>query len=262
MKATQRSETKEQDLTEQGFDEGLRGVHTSRTMMFEELELVLAGVTSEISPRAVRTAILEENVLGKATWSGKVNSATKLIDLYCFELEKPLYAGFYVLWRESLHSRPVLAVLLAQCRDAVLRTSSEPILDTPVGSTLNKERFYESLLSGFASKYAETTLQSTTRNVASSWRQSGHIKGGATIVRCKAPADFHALAFAVLIGYLKGLRGKPLLCSDWVKLLDFEPAELEVALTEAHRHGLITNRKIGEVIDLKPGPQLCGGDPE
>lgn len=254
--------TGQKNLAELGFDEGLRGVHTSRTMMLAELEQVLGYLQTCSSPEAARTAIVEENVLGKATRSGKKNSATKLIDLYSFESKKPLYAGFEILWRESSKSRPVLAVLMALCRDAVLRASAQPVLATPLGGTVTKDQLYQSLLGGFASKYAETTLQSTTRNVASSWRQSGHLVGTGPIVRAKVAADFHALSFAVLIGYLRGLRGQMLLASDWVRLLDLEPAELEPSLAEAHRHSLITSRKIGEVIDLKPGLGLCAGESE
>lgn len=116
--------TEEKHLAELGFDEGLRGVHTSRTMMLAELEQILGYLQTCSSPEAVRTAIVEENVLGKATRSGKKNSATKLIDLYSFEPKWPLYAGFEILWRESSKSRPVLAILMAQCRDAVLRASA------------------------------------------------------------------------------------------------------------------------------------------
>ena len=253
-------ELKSADLAAQGFDEGLRGVHTSRTMMLAELENVLERLPAGISPAAVRAAIVDGNILGKATRSGRKNSAVKLINLYSFEPEKPLFAGFRTLWMESSRSRPVLAILLAQCRDAVLRAGAQLILAAPIGAAVTKEQFYQSLLSGFASRYAETTLQSTTRNVAASWRQSGHLTGNDPILRAKAPADFHALAFAVFIGYLRGLRGQVILASDWVRLLDFEPAELEAALAEAHRHGLITGRKIGDVIDLKPGPHLPGGD--
>jgi hypothetical protein len=247
---------------ELGFDEGLRGVHTSRTMMLAELESVLGTLGSGVTPESVRHAILEDNILGKATRSGRKNSATKLIDLYSFNPEQQLFHAFEVLWRDASTSRPVLAVLIALSRDTVLRASVEPVIGTPIGSTITKEQFYKSLLSGFASKYAETTLQSTTRNITSSWRQSGHIRGENPIVRAKAPADFHAIAFALLIGYLRGLRGQNLLASDWVRLLDFDAGELEVATAEAHRHGLITSRKVGEVIELTPGPHLLKGGGE
>lgn len=249
----------EANLLEFGFEEGFRGIHTSRTMMLAELESVMAAVSTFETPAEVRHAILEDNLLGKSTRSGRKNSATKLIDLYSFNPEQQLFFAFEVLWRDASASRPVLAVLLALSRDTVLRASVETVLGAPIGSTITKDQLYKSLLSGFGSKYAETTLQSTTRNIASSWRQSGHIKGENPIVRTKAPSDFHAVAFAVLIGYLRGLRGQNLLASTWVRLLDFDLGELEAATAEAHRHGLVTSRKIGEVIELTPGPHLLIG---
>lgn len=169
------NEQYESSLAEQGFDERLRGVHTSRTMMLAELKLVLSSLPSDVNPIAVQKAILEENALGKATRSGKVNSANKLINLYSFEMDRPLYAAFDTFWRESSTSRPVLAVLMAQCRDMVLRASSKIILETPIGSVVTTNRLYENLLLGFPSKYTEITLQSTTRNITSTWRRSGHI---------------------------------------------------------------------------------------
>lgn len=247
------------DLSKFGFDEGRRGVHTSRTMMLAELETVLAALPSARGALDVRTAIVEGNVLGKATRSGRKNSAAKLIDLYSFDRSKQLFIAFHILWHETSNSRPLLAVLFAQCRDAVLRASAPTILSTPIGGTVSKEQLYLGLLASFSSKYAETTLQSTTRNIASSWRQSGHLRGETKIVRTKAQSDFYALSFAVLIGYLRGLRGQSLLTSDWIRLLDLEHAELEASLSEAHRHGLVTSRKIGEVIDIHPGPGLLGG---
>jgi hypothetical protein len=253
------SEPIESDLSELGFDEGLRGVHTSRTMMLKELEAVMGALGAMSNPASVRHAIVEDNALGKATRSGRKNSATKLIDLYAFDAEQSLFFAFNILWSEASTSRPVLALLLALCRDSVLRATTETVLAAPVGASIAKENFYQNLLAGFSSKYAETTLQSTTRNVASSWRQSGHITGEKPIVRTKAPTDFHALAFALLIGYLRGLRGQNLLASDWVRLLDLDSAELEAATAEAHRHGLITSRKLGEVIELTPGPHLIPG---
>lgn len=251
--------TAQRDLARLGFDEGCRGVHTSRTMMFAELDAVMGAVRPPHAPKAVRDAIVEDNILGKATRSGRKNSATKLIDLYSFNPEQQLFYAFEVLWRAASTSRPVLAVLLALSRDTVLRASIETVIGAPIGSTITKEQLYKSLLAGFASKYAETTLQSTTRNIVSSWRQSGHIKGENPIVRAKAPADFHAAAFALLMGYLRGLRGYNLLSSVWVRLMDFDPGELEAAIADAHRHGLITSRKIGEVIELTPGPHLLMG---
>lgn len=226
--------------------------------MLAELDAVMASLGSVRHPADIRTAILEENILGKATRSGRLNTATKLIHLYSFDPKQTLFSGFTQLWRDASASRPVLAVLLALCRDKVLQVSAQTILAAPVGAAVTKEQFYRMLLAGFAAKYSETTLQSTTRNVASSWRQSGHLQGEKPMVRTKAPADSHTLAFAVLIAYLRGLRGEALLASDWVRLLDLDPSELEVATMDAHQRGMITSRRIGSVIELTPGPGVLG----
>lgn len=250
------AEIHSEELKAYGFNESERSVHSSRTMMLAELELVMQGVNGEITPDSVREAILEQNILGKATQSGRRNTATKLISLYSFDFEEPLFHTFAILWSQSEHSRPVLGLLLAMCRDKILRTTGTPICQAEIGSPIAKESLYKCLASSFSSKYAETTLQSTTRNVASSWRQSGHILGESPIVRVKCHSDYLAFSFAAYIAYLRGLRGQNLLNSFWIKVLDFEAAELSNVITESHRRGLITTRKVGSIVEITPGPSI------
>jgi hypothetical protein len=50
-----------------GFREGATSVHTSRTMMLEELSLLLAKVGSNGKAASYVSAIVNENVLGKPT---------------------------------------------------------------------------------------------------------------------------------------------------------------------------------------------------
>lgn len=250
------AEIHEEELKAYGFNESVRSVHSSRTMMLSELELVMQNVNSEITPDSVREAILEQNILGKATQSGRRNTATKLISLYAFDATEPLFRSFALLWSQSDYSRPALGLLLAMSRDKILRTTGMPICQAEVGSHVTKESLYKCLASSFSSKYAETTLQSTTRNVLSSWRQSGHIQGESPITRVKCHSDYLAFSFAAYIAYLRGLRGQNLLNSFWIRVLDFEPAELSNAITESHRRGLITTRKVGSIVEITPGPSL------
>lgn len=243
-------------LVRLGFNESPRGVHTSRTMMLKELESVMDAAGGEVSPDVVRRLVIEENLLGKATHSGRTNTSTKLIELYSFDRSIVLFRAFFSLWKETFHARPIISLLLALSRDAVLRTTVTAVVNRPIGSTMRKEDFYECLISGITSKYMESTLQSATRNVASSWRQSGHIRGNNPIVRTKAVSDFCAISFAVLIGYLRGLRGQSLLQSEWISILDLSATELESAIAEAHKHGFVTSRNLGGIIELTPGPML------
>jgi hypothetical protein len=50
-----------------GFRSGPRGVHTSRTIMFVELNDLLAALPAKASKEEYRQAILTDNVLGKKT---------------------------------------------------------------------------------------------------------------------------------------------------------------------------------------------------
>lgn len=51
-------------LAAQGFRVADSGQHTSKTLMLQELEALLAAVPADAPARAYRAAIVEENVLG------------------------------------------------------------------------------------------------------------------------------------------------------------------------------------------------------
>lgn len=256
MATAEREEQKPPEFSEKGFDDGLRGVHTSRTMMFSELEAVMDAVQAPRTANAVRDAIIEDNIIGKSTRSGRLNTARKVVDLYSFDAGAELFIAFEKLWGQTQHSHPVLAVLLAASRDSVLRSTADVICTSQIGEVVSKDSIYDALLNSFASKYAENTLRSTSRNVMASWKQSGHLAGRKLAVRTKAPADYVVATYAVLIGILRGLKGQEVLKSPWVRLLDMTPPELELALHEANRHGLLTYRRVGEVVELARGPSL------
>ena len=57
------------DLAALGFRVADSGPHTSKTLMLQELEALLAAVPADAPARAYRVAIVEENVLGKRTLS-------------------------------------------------------------------------------------------------------------------------------------------------------------------------------------------------
>src|SRR5207245_1582770 len=65
-----------------GFREGTTSVHTSRTMMFDELSLLLEKVGASANADAYLSAIIEENVLGKPTQTTRQRSAKRLTELY------------------------------------------------------------------------------------------------------------------------------------------------------------------------------------
>ena len=57
-------------------------------------------------------------------------------------------------------------------------------------------------------------------------------------------------AFAVLLGYLCGFRGKLLLDSTWTRLLDRSPSQLTDLVAEASRQGWLTYKAAGSVVEI------------
>ena len=64
-----------------GFREGTSSVHTSRTMMFAELSLVLEHVGKSSKTDEYIAAIVDHNVLGKPTQTTRKRSAPRLVEM-------------------------------------------------------------------------------------------------------------------------------------------------------------------------------------
>ncbi len=75
------------DLATLGFRVADSGPHTSKTLMLQELEALLAAIPADAPAKAYRAAIVEENVLGKRT-------------LYAFKetASRPLFRMVRRLW--------------------------------------------------------------------------------------------------------------------------------------------------------------------
>lgn len=98
-----------------GFRHGTMSVHTSRTMMLQELRLLLDSVDAEAPASGYVAAMMDDNVLGKPTRSTRQRSAT------------PSHRA--VRPRSSLHSLPDgatargLAKLLSNITDLLTELS-------------------------------------------------------------------------------------------------------------------------------------------
>src|SRR5436305_1056023 len=68
-----------------GFRNGTASVHTSRTMMLEELSLLLDRIPPEAARDAYVAAINTENVLGKPTQTTRRVTAKNLGQLYALD---------------------------------------------------------------------------------------------------------------------------------------------------------------------------------
>ncbi|RVA56806.1 DUF1819 family protein, partial [Mesorhizobium sp. M7A.F.Ca.US.001.01.1.1] len=151
------------------------GAHQSKTLMLAETSiLVNLGSAENLDFRA---KILEENVLGKATTSGRESVYRNLSSLYGFVNSPPLTRAFIKLAKADVKSRPLLALLVALARDPLLRETAETVVARPVGQFVQWPDLAQAIDSAHPGRFSDKMLRSLAQNCASTWTQAGHLEG-------------------------------------------------------------------------------------
>ncbi|HQN09731.1 MAG TPA: hypothetical protein PK569_19375, partial [Thermoanaerobaculia bacterium] len=107
---------------------------------------------------------------------------------------------------------------------------------------------------GAPGRFSPKTIRSVAQATSSTWTQSGHFTGRAKKVRSRPRVTREAVAYALFLGYLCGLRGPALFTSFWASLLDRRPEEALTLAEEASAAGLLSLKQAGPVVDVQfPG---------
>lgn len=229
---------------------GKLSTHASRTMMLGELALLLEAVPAGSSPDDYRWAVLEDNVLLKGSAPTRKKSLRHLRELYVLDERAILFSALRTLWTHDPPSLPLLALLSAVTRDALLRSTAKLIMDTLVGTPVDAGMLSEAVAQAFPDRLTEGISAKVGRNTASSWTQSGHLKGRTKKVRVRARASLGAVVYALLLGHLSGARGLPLYETLWAQLLDAPANELDALAFSASQRGLLEYRRMGDVAEF------------
>jgi hypothetical protein len=234
-----------------GFRSGPRGTHSSRTIMLDELSMM----TSEKGlPDDVSSAVLEQNILGKATSSGRVITLQRIKELYCFDSTVLIFRVFSRLCQRDPAALPQLALLMAIARDPLLRASARPILGLASGSQLMRDSLRNAIASVVGTRMNEATLDKVARNTASSWTKTGHLIGRTIKRRARVRPNPTAFAFALWLAQKAGFSGNDLLTNGWSAAIDVDPLSARGLTDRAHAAGLIVFRTIGESFALDVSP--------
>jgi hypothetical protein len=126
-----------------GFKIGVSGAHAARTMMLMDLTALLAAAPKEAKREDFNRLIVDENLLGKRTTSNRWLTARHLADLYAFDHSVTIFRLLRFFWDADATSRPMLALLCAQARDALLRFSARKVLEMKPGETLTSKNFVD-----------------------------------------------------------------------------------------------------------------------
>ena len=229
---------------------GDRSVHTSRTIMLTELGDLLATVPPDGARGDYAAAIIEDNVLGKATIATRRLTNQRLGELYALDPRVAIFRILRRLWPLDVAGRPLLAMLCALARDPLLRSTAPAVLALPVDAELVRSRFLDEIRQRVGARLNEAVLDKVARNAASSWAQSGHLKGRMRKIRTSVAPTPGAVSMALWLGALEGLAGQALLDTRWTRALDRAGQDLLPVAFEAKQLGLIHARAGGGVVEI------------
>lgn len=241
-------------LSKFGFRLGRGGAHGARTMMLDELTILLDRVPENAEADAYRAEVVELNALGKPTQKSRALTYRHLSDLYALDPATPLFRVFRRLWGADPEARPVLALTLALARDGLLRSSQDFILSKREGETLTREDVEAFLASDDPDRFSPATLKSVAQNINGSWTQAGYLSGKVRKVRSRPKVTPSNISYGLFLTHLQGLSGQRLFTSPWMSLMCGSPDELEAMALSASHRGQIVFLNAGGVKEVRfPG---------
>ena len=239
-----------QRLTKIGFRFGDKGTHSSRTIMLEELSLVFKTCPPDATRDAYAEAILDHNCLGKRTVATRKLSLQRLRELYGLDPNILLFRVLRGYWELDDQGRPLLALLTALARDPLLRLTAAPILRMQPGEELGRQPLTDAIRAGVDGRLNDSIVDKVVRNTAASWTQSGHLKGRGRKIRHHVHPTPIVTTYALLLGYILGIRGMGLFESFWANVLDRPANELLSQAIDAKRLGLLDLSQAGGIVDV------------
>jgi len=235
-----------------GFRFDRVGVHTSRTIMLEDLRLLLSSVSNRNAAKSdYLRAIEEDNCLSKRCGKTRKLSSGHLVYLYSLDPSLTVFRVLLYFWNRDVDGQPLLALLCAYGRDALLRMSAPFILKFVEGEIVRRKSLEEYIDDKYPGRFSKATLTSTAQNLNSTWTKSGHLIGKARKIRSRAKPTPGSVSYALFLGYLTGFRGEALFTTEYARLLDCSIERAIELAEDASRRGWIVFKRIGNVIEVQ-----------
>jgi len=236
--------------THYGFRVEPTGTLLSRTIMLADLRALLRTCPSCSDREAYRSAVVEENVLGKPTAAARSKAFERLRELYALDPRILLFRAIRDLWDAEDAAQPMLALLCATARDPILRAITPYLLRLPVGTEVATNDIADEAERQFPDKFVPPSRARLGRNAASSWQKAGLLAGRSTKLRTRPEAQTASLTYALLLGDLCGRRGQTLFTTLWASMLDAPMHEMKELAILASQQGWIEYRAAGDVVEV------------
>ncbi len=233
-----------------GFVKEPVGTHIARTLMLKELRGLLSACPASSGVEDYRAAVVQGNALLKATLSTRIQTFRRLRELYALDRAVVLFRVLRDLWDVDGQAQPLLAMLCTAARDPIVRVTADTVLTTPVGGEVTPGMLAVAVSRALPGRYNEGTLATIGRHCASSWQQSGHLKGRLVKTRTTAEIRASSVAYALLLGHLCGDRGDGLFATLWARLLDAPVHVVRDQAVVASQQGWLEYRHAGDVTDI------------
>jgi len=108
--------------------------------MFKEISTILSTTDVDTSFDEIKGKVIDENLLQKASISGRRKSFAYLKKAYGLDPDIPIFRALRWAWSVSEEGEcQLLALLCALCRDASLRVSASYVLTLPGGTVVEKQ---------------------------------------------------------------------------------------------------------------------------
>jgi hypothetical protein len=140
-----------------GFRAGDKGTHSSRTMMFTELDALIRVVPEGAAKQDYADAVVSHNCLRKATTATRRLTLQRLTELYGLDPKLPIFRVLRRLWDAEPSSGPLLSLLTALARDPLLLATAQVILPLNEGVEMPRKLMTESLRSAVGTRLSDAT---------------------------------------------------------------------------------------------------------
>lgn len=238
------------DHHEKPFALGALRTTASHTIGIPHLVELLRVVPADAAHDRYREAVVDGNVLGRPTHTGRQRAFRHLRELYFLDPAQPEFRSMRRLWDVDPRAQALMAGILAFTRDGILRASFQAVRQSPVGAVVTSSELTRAVTAVYGAQLSEETLGKTGRNTGACWTQTGHLVGRVKKVRQMVQPFPAAVAFASYLGHLSGNRGVSVLETPWSAVLDLPPGTELDALRAAHTQGLIDLLVAGNVVDV------------
>jgi len=220
--------------------------------MLEELETLLSVLPPDASREEYRRAVLDENVLHKASASNREKTYGFLRRLYALDPTVCLFREMRRLRPFAAEDARLLVGLLAMAREPILRECLDSVLALPIGETIGRQHFEEWIRSHAPGQYSESMYISFSHNLYASFHQFGYLgkSVGKARSRIRPKTGVASAAYAAFLDWLQGMSGMALLKGLYSRALDLSTDEHIALLMAASRQGLIKAAYSGGVLEL------------